>query len=199
MHPNPLFRSDDKEWLAALVDRIGFGMVFLTTPDGPRVAHAPLLRTGSGTLRFHLARGNALARHLDGAKTLVVVNGPDGYISPRWYDDRATVPTWDYVAIEMEGTSRQLAYEELEELLYRSITEHETRLGGDQWSADETTQPLWDKLTTVIVGFELAIEQWRPTLKLSQKKSFPERERIAAQLAATGNQALAAMMREVQQ
>lgn len=198
MHPNPLFRSDDRQWLGALIDRIGFGMVFLTTPEGPRVAHMPLLRSGEATVRFHLARSNALTRHLSGARALVVVNGPDGYVSPRWYDDRATVPTWDYVTLELEGTVRQLAYDELEDLLHRSIEENERRLDGGAWTAGETPQPMWDKLAAAITGFELTIDHWRPTLKLSQKKSAPERERIAARHAANGNARLAAMMREVQ-
>ena len=197
MHPNPLFRSDDRDWLGALVDRVGFGMVFLTTPDGPRVAHMPLLRVAEDRIRFHLARGNALTRHLDGAHALLVVNGPDGYVSPRWYDDRATVPTWDYVALELEGSVRQLAYDELEDLLHRSITTNENRLGDGEWSADETPQPMWDKLADAITGFELTVVHWRPTLKLSQKKSATERKRIAAELEASGNEPLAAMMREV--
>lgn len=197
MHPNPLFRSGDRAWLGALVDRVGFGMVFLTTADGPRVAHMPLLRCGEDRLRFHLSRGNALTRHLEGARALVVVNGPDGYVSPRWYDDRATVPTWDYVALELEGTIRQLTCDELEELLYRSIEENESQLSGEKWTAGETPQPMWDKLAAAITGFELAIEEWRPTLKLSQKKSASERERIASQHAANGKGALAAAMREL--
>ena len=45
MHPNPLFRSDDRQLFETLIEQIGFGMVFLTTPDGPRVAHTPLLST----------------------------------------------------------------------------------------------------------------------------------------------------------
>jgi len=80
MHPNPLFRSEDREVFEALIDQIGFGMVFLTTPDGPRVAHTPLMSTGDGAVQFHLARGNALTRHLDGATALVTVNGPDAYV-----------------------------------------------------------------------------------------------------------------------
>ena len=101
MHPNPLFRTDDRELIESIVAEAGFGMVFLTTPDGPRVAHVPLIASGDGALQFHIARSNALAAHLDGAKALVVVNGPHGYVSPRWYADRASVPTWDYVAIEL--------------------------------------------------------------------------------------------------
>jgi len=78
MHPNSAFRNEDRTLFEALITETGFGMVFLTTPDGPRVAHVPLLLTEAGTLRFHLALGNALTRHLDGAQALAVVNGPDG-------------------------------------------------------------------------------------------------------------------------
>ena len=52
MHPNPLFRSDDRALLEALIDEIGFAMVFMTTPDGPRVAHTPLVSTGTGQVRL---------------------------------------------------------------------------------------------------------------------------------------------------
>ena len=60
MHPNRLFRSEDRALVEALIDQLAFGMVFLTTPDGPRVAHVPLLSDGNGLLRFHLASSNAL-------------------------------------------------------------------------------------------------------------------------------------------
>ena len=93
MHPDPSFRHGDRELLEALIDQIGFGMVFAATPDGPRVAHTALLSTGDGAVQFHLARGNALTRHLAGMDALAVVNGPDGYVSPRWYADPAQVPT----------------------------------------------------------------------------------------------------------
>lgn len=195
MHPNPLFRSEDRALYEALIGEIGFGMVFHTAPDGPRVAHTPLLSTGGGAVQFHLARANALARHLDGATALIVVNGPDSYVSPRWYADRATVPTWDYVALEMEGRVRRMDEDGLEAFLYDLIERHEGRLGGARWSAEETPPEMWRKLIGGIAGFEMEVLAWRPTLKLSQKKSAPERETIATGLDANGAPALAQLMR----
>ena len=195
MHPNRLFRSEDRALFEALIDQIAFGMVFLTTPDGPRVAHVPIVSDGAGKLRFHLARGNALTRHLDGATTLVTINGADGYVSPRWYDNRDTVPTWDYVALEMEGPVRRLEDEALEELLHTIIAKFEGRLGGEQWLASESSEAVWSGLFKAIVGFEMEVAEWRPTLKLSQKRSAAERERIAAGLTASGNAGLADSMR----
>lgn len=194
MHPNPLFRSEDRALLETLIEQVGFGMVFHTTPDGPRVAHVPLLSTGDGAVQFHLARGNALTRHLDGANALVVVNGPDAYVSPRWYDDRATVPTWDYVALEMEGRVRRMDDDGLEALLHAVIAKFEARLGGEPWRADETPEDMWSKLFRGIAGFELEVLAWRPTLKLSQKKAPHERDRIASGLAEHGSPALAELM-----
>ena len=195
MHPNPLFRSDDRALLEALIEEIGFGMVFLTTPDGPRVAHTPLLSTGDGAVQFHLSRANALAKHLDGGEALVVVNGPDAYVSPRWYADRATVPTWDYVALELQGRVRRMDGEGTDALLNALIDRHEGRLGGEAWQAAETPPDLWRKLIGGIIGFEMEVLAWRPTLKLSQKKSADERAAIAAGHEAAGAPALAHLMR----
>lgn len=195
MHPNPLFRHEDRALLETLLDEIGFGMVFLTTPDGPRVAHTPLLSTGDGAVQFHLARGNAMSKWLDGATALVTINGPDGYVSPRWYAERGTVPTWDYVALELEGRVRRMDQDGLDALLYALIERHEARLGGEQWLAKETPPDVWRKLLTGIIGFELEVQAWRPTLKLSQNKSAEDRARIAEGLEQAGSPALAQLVR----
>ena len=197
MHPNPLFRTDDRALMESLIDEIGFGMVFAQTPEGPRVAHTPLLSTGDGAVQFHLARGNALTRHLDGATALVVVNGPDAYVSPRWYANRDTVPTWDYVALELEGRVRRMADEGLEAFLHAAILKHEGRLGGEPWLAEESSEATWSGLFRGIAGFELEVQAWRPTLKLSQKKTPVEREGIAEGLEAAGHAALAHLIRSL--
>lgn len=198
MHPNPLFRSEDRALLETLIDQIGFGMVFLTTPDGPRVAHTPLLSTEDGAVQFHLSRGNAMTRYLDGSTALVTVNGPDHYISPRWYANRDTVPTWDYVALELEGRVRRMADEGLEAFLHTLIAKHEGRTdGGLPWRTEEASDDLWAGLFKGIVGFEMEVQAWRPTLKLSQKKSPEERAAIAAGLEANGGAGLASLMRSL--
>lgn len=197
MHPNPLFRSEDQTGMAALVDTIGFGMIFAQTPIGPRVVHTPLVMAGEDRVRFHISRANALADHLDGKDALAVINGPDGYISPRWYADRDTVPTWDYVALELEGPVRSLGAEELEDFLHTLIARSEARLDGEQWRAEETSEAIWTRLLRGILGFELTVTEWRPTYKLSQKSSEADRARISGGLIAAGNRALAEAMEAV--
>ena len=56
---------------------------------------------------------------------------------------------------------------------------------------------MWQRLFTGIAGFELAVEEYRPTIKLSQDKPAPVRAAIAAGLESAGNRDLAAAMREL--
>ena len=200
MHPNPLFRLDDRALLEALIAEIGFGMVFAQTTDGPRVAHVPLVSTGDGALHFHLARGNALTRHIAGTTALAVLNGPDAYVSPRWYADRGQVPTWNYVALELEGPVRQMDEDGLHGLLEAIGERQEARIAaGEPWRPEEVDPDFWNKLAKGIVGFEMEVRAWRPTFKLSQNKPPEERLRVAAALEANGSPSLAALMRRFAQ
>ena len=196
MHPNAAFRHPDRALCEALIEEIGFGMVFATTPDGPRVAHVPLLSTGDGAIQFHLARGNALTKHLNGATALIVVNGPDGYVSPRWHADPAQVPTWNYVAVELEGRVRRMDSDGLLAHLEAISDRHEERIvDGDFWSMDKLPADKLRGLLAGIVGFEMEIQVWRETLKLSQNKSADERARVADGLESEGSPAIAQLMR----
>lgn len=198
MHPNAAFRSDDRALLETLIEEVGFGMVFAATPDGPRVAHTPLLSSGDGAVQFHLARGNALTRHLDGSTALALVNGPDGYVSARWYDDPAQVPTWNYVSLELEGRVRRMDDEGLLALLEGLSHRHESRIEqGTPWTMDKVPPAQLSGLLKAIVGFELEVQAWRPTLKLSQNKPAEERTRVIAGLEASGSAAIAQLMRNL--
>lgn len=197
MHPNPQFRHPDRALLETLIEQIGFGMVFATTPDGPRVAHVPLVSTRDGALQFHIARGNALTKHLDGMTVLAVINGPDGYVSPRWYSDQGQVPTWNYISLELEGRVRRMDSDGLLGHLESLSAREEARLAGAPWTMDKSPADYLRKLLAGIVGFELEVLAWRETLKLSQNKPADERERVAAALEANGAAALATLMRNL--
>lgn len=199
MHPNSAFRPRQDDLAELLVREIGFAAVFAATPDGPRVAHAPVvLSDDRATLQFHLARGNALTRHLDGATALAVVQGPDAYVSASWYEAADQVPTWNYVAIEMEGVVSKLDDAALIAQLDTLSAAHEERVGANPpWTRDKMNPALFSKMTGAIIGFELRITAWRPTIKLSQNKPADERERVAKGLDATGHGALAQLMRHL--
>ena len=198
MHPAQSFRNPDRALLETMVEEIGFGMVFAQTPDGPRVAHVPLLWTKDGAVQFHLARGNALTKHLNGMTVLAVINGPDGYVSPRWYADPEQVPTWNYVALELEGRVRRLDAAGLLGQITALSDKHEARIAaGQPWTMDKLPEAKSRALQSAIVGFELEVIAWRETIKLSQNKPADERERVAAGLESEGAAGIAALMRSL--
>ena len=203
MHPSSAFRHGARDevgrvLIEALVEEVGFGMVFAQTPDGPRVAHVPLLWTKDGAVQFHLARGNALTKHLDGMTVLAVVNGPDAYISPRWYADPAQVPTWNYIAVEMEGRVRRLDADGLIAQVTALSDQHEARIAaGKAWTMDKLPEDKLRGLLAGIVGFELEVLAWRETIKLSQNKSAEERARVVTGLDGQGSAAIAQLMRDL--
>jgi transcriptional regulator len=199
MHPSPSFRPKDNDVAALLVREIGFAALFLTTPDGPRVAHVPvLLAADNRTLRFHLARGNALTRYLGGATALAVVQGPDAYVSPGDYGDAANVPTWNYVTVEMEGRARQTDRAALITLLDDVSAAHETRIAADPpWTRAKMDPAQFSRMVDAIVGFEIDVTGWRTTLKLSQNKPAEMAARVQSAIAARGHGALAQLMQHL--
>ncbi len=198
MHPNAAFRWEDRDSMRAFAAEIGFGMLFLTTPDGPRVAHLPFVFLDDDRLAFHLARGNAMTRHLDGAEALFVVNGPDGYISPDWYGIDDQVPTWNYIALELQGPVRKMDEAALIAQVDALSTNQERRLGPEpEWTRDKMADGHFDKMLRGIVGFEMEVTAWRSTLKLGQNKTEAVRLAAADGAEAAGNRAIAHLMRNL--
>ncbi len=193
MHPNAAFRCDDDP--LAFVAAQGFAHIFGQTPAGPRVAHAPLLVTPAGTLMFHLARSNDLARHLDGLTALASVGGPGHYVSPNWYEEPAgNVPTWNYQAVEIEGRVRVLDTEALEALLHFAAATFEPRVGED-WTMHKMPRPKAEAMMRAITGFELVPTAIRTTLKASQNRSAADVAGVLAALDRLGETRGAAAIR----
>jgi len=196
MHPNTAFRWEDRDAMRALVAELGFGALFCATPDGPRVAQVPVVWLDDATLGLHLARGNGIVRHLDGATALFVAQGPDGYVSPDWYGlDNNQVPTWNYVAVELEGTMRRMEHDALVAQVDQLTAQQESRLDKAPWTRAKMDPATFDKMTSAIIGFRLEIAAWRGTLKLGQNK--PEAARLSAAdgVEASGRRGIAHWMR----
>jgi transcriptional regulator len=198
MHPNPQFRWEDRDALRAFAKEIGFGTVFAATPDGPRVAHVPFVFTSDDTIAFHIARGNGIARHLHGLEALFVVNGPDAYISPDWYGIDDQVPTWNYLALEMQGPVAKIDDAALTAQADALSAQHEALLAPKPaWTRDKMAPGLFDKMRGAITGYEMRITAWRGTAKLSQNKGADVRARTADALDAQGKRAMALLMRDL--
>jgi len=110
-------------------------------------------------------------------------------ISARWYSDPDQVPTWNYIVLEMEGPVRRIDRAELLALLEDVSAHHEARVAdGTPWTMDKMARIKRDRMMDMIAGFELTVQAWRPTFKLSQNKPPEERARLIEGLKAEGAQ-----------
>lgn len=197
MHPNAAFRWEDRDAMREFVRAAGFGALFAATPDGPRVAHVPVVFLGDETLGLHVARGNGIARHLDGAPALFTVQGPDAYVSPEWYGlGPDEVPTWNYVAVELEGRAVRMDRDALIAQIDALGHEQESRLAPKaEWTRAKVDSKRIDAMLNAIIGFRLEITAWRGTRKLGQNKPDDARLAAADALEGQGRRAIAHWMR----
>ncbi len=199
MHPNRSFAWDDEAAMLDLVRAIGFMRLFAQTPKGPRVAHVPVLVGPGRKLRFHLANGNALTGHVDGATALALIEGPNAYLSANWYADvRGAVPSWNYIAVEIEGIVAKLDRAALTEIV-DDLSAHLEPKVGENWTRAKMDPARFEALLSGIKGFELDISTMRGTRKLSQNKPDDEAARVMDGMERTGQMPMAAAMRAIRE
>ena len=205
MHPNPAYRKAPEVRAMEFATERGFGALTVAGPEGILAAHIPFI-VEKGVMAAHMVRSNPLARHLGGgpAAALMIVSGPDGYISPDWYGEPDRVPTWNYVAVHIRGQLRLIDEALLRAHLDRLAANFEARLAPKApWKADKMTPDVLARLLRQIVPVEMTIESVDSTFKLNQNGAASARLGAAAALATSGTPgletaALVALMRGVE-
>lgn len=166
--------------------------MFATLVTGLVASHLPFVLEGE-TLYAHMARANPQSALLSG-DALVIFLGPHAYISPSWYEDRATAPTWNYVAVHCYGRPRVHDRDETRRNIERLIAVVEADR-PNPWSMSELAEEEIEALLRNVVSFEIPVERMEGKFKLSQGDT-PERHRAAiAELERAGSHALANAMR----
>lgn len=191
------FRVDDPEVLARFIEDYAFGTLVSSGPRGLHVSHLPFLsdRVGPGLrLLGHVARNNEQWRELERAhQVLAIFNGPHAYVSPGWYANHPSVPTWNYAVVHASGKARLLDEAELHDVVLRLSQRYEA--GREKpWRMAELPAAYVDSMLKMIVGFEVEIERLEGKFKLSQNRPA-EVDRVIAALDASGEGGVADLMR----
>lgn len=202
MHPNPIFRGEARARCEAFARDRGFGVLAVASNGAPLISHVPFLLSEDGTLaELHLMRSNPIVRALKApVPARIAVSGPDGYVSPDWYEAPDQVPTWNYVAVHLAGELELRPQEELLNLLDRLSAHFEARLlPKTPWVSAKMTPEVLERMMRIIVPCRMRIEDVQGTWKLNQNKPDDVRLAAARQIEAGGVGAelgaLAALMR----
>src|SRR3954471_19889824 len=143
-----------------------------------------------GALLGHVARNNDQWRREAVGEALVIVRGPDAYVSPGWYASKAehgrVVPTWNYVTAHVYG--ELVVHDDptwVEALVRRLTAKHEASL-PHPWNVDDAPAAFVAGQLRAIVGVELRITRIEAKAKLSQNRPGADVDGVVAGLAARG-------------
>ncbi len=205
------FRPADED-VAELLAQIGAADLITATADGILATLLPLIHEAPGAsdaagehgrLLGHVARNNRQWKTPPIGEAMVIVRGPDAYISPAWYATKRehgrVVPTWNYITAHVHG--RLVVHDDpgwVERNVRALSTRHEASR-AEPWSVDDAPLPYIEGQLKAIVGIEVVISRIEAKFKLSQNRSIEDVDGAIAGLEAetdTGRDMAQAMRRE---
>jgi transcriptional regulator len=173
MYVAKINEAKDKASIIDYVQKNGFATL-VTQLNGRCVAsHIPLYiieKEEEIYLYGHLARANEQKFNIvNGDECLAIFMATHAYISSSWYD-HVNVPTWNYVAVHMYGTPREIKGQELVDSINQLVDFYEQGR-KDRFHVDQMTDKSREAHYNGLVAFEIKIRKIEAAEKLSQNRS----------------------------
>lgn len=193
---------DDVEAVRALVREHPWATVVSHVPGRGLVSsHYPMLLDEDEdgiVLLSHVGRPDERLHELGQHEAMVIVSGPQGYVSPSWYDTTPAVPTWNFAVAHLYGVPELLSDEENLRVLDRLVA-HFERVLPEPYLMNGTiaNSEYAARIVHGTVGFRMRVTRFEAKEKMSQDKPAEVVERVIAALGEPGpyrNPALAARM-----
>jgi len=152
-----------------------------------------------GALLGHVARNNAQWKTPPIGEAMVIVRGPDAYISPGWYATKRehgrVVPTWNYVTVHAYGSLVIHDDPRWLEANVRRLTETHEANREEPWAVDDAPRPYIEGQLKAIVGVEVILDRAVGKWKLSQNRSAEDQAGVIEGLEALDEAGVSGAMR----
>lgn len=199
----PAHFAANPDQVRALLARPGAADLITPTTDGLQATFLPLLLDPDagehGSLLGHLARNNPHWQAEPTGASMVILRGPDSYVSPAWYAAKAehgrVVPTWNYLTVHVHG--ELIVHDDVAWLdgLVRRLSDHHEAGREQPWSVDDAPAKFVQGQLRAIVGIEVRITRIEAKAKYGQNRSEADRAGVVAGLRAEGDLAGAEAVR----
>jgi len=198
------FRPTDAE-VRELLSNLDAAELITVTGDGLLATFLPLIHEpagasaeagANGRLMGHVARNNRQWKTPPTGEALVIVRGPEAYVSPSWYATKTehgrVVPTWNYITAHVHG--RFVVHDDLAwvERNVRALVERHEARRAQPWRVDDAPPEYVAGQLRAIVGVEVVISRIEAKVKLSQNRSKADVEGAVAGLRGEGDRRSAA-------
>ena len=194
MYSPPYNRVEDRGELVDFMRANSFALLVTATGGAPMASHLPVT-VGEGeqglVIHSHMAKPNPQWQEFFDDEVLVVFSGPHAYVSPRWYEAKERVPTWNYAAVHAYGKVRVTSDKAAKHAAQRALV-----AGLDpQWlpAFDALRAEYIEQMLEGIVTFDIAVTRLETRWKLSQNRGRREQELIVAELEKSADPALVAL------
>ncbi len=186
-----VYAQDDVAAVRALVRENPWATIVTHVPGRGLVAsHYPVLLEEDAegiSIVSHVGRPDERLHELGAHESMVVVYGPQGYVSPSWYGISPAVPTWNFAVAHLYGTAEILSDDENLRVLERLVSHFESAL-PEPYLMNRTLENA-DYAARIVhgtVGFRLRAERFEAKEKMSQDKPDEVVERIIEALRRPG-------------
>ncbi len=197
MRHNPSYDVRDERVVRRLIEENPWATIVSQGEQGPVASHYPVLvEQGQEKLTVvtHVGRPDEELHRFGEGEVLLIIAGPQGYISPSWYAPGATpVPTWNFAVAHCYGVPVILDAEENLSVLTRLVDHFERHV--EEPLALE--QELGARIARGTVGLRLAIDRFTCKVKMNQEEDPVSRAQVLEALRGDGpyaNPSLAAEM-----
>ena len=197
MRHNPAYAVDDESVVRRLIEENPWATIVSQGREGPVASHYPVLLEDEHealTVVTHVGRPDEQLHRFGDGEILLIIAGPQGYISPSWYAPGATpVPTWNFAVAHCYGVPVILEADENLRVLTRLVDHFERRIERPL----ALDQEIGARIAQGTVGLRLEIERFICKVKMNQEEDPVSREQVLKALEGDGpyaNPALAAEM-----
>ena len=190
-------RVEDRAEILAFMRENNFPVLITGLGGTLHASHLPSMIHEEGdhvVIDMHMAHANQQWQEFFDEEVLVIFTGAHGYVSPRWYEEKERVPTWNYAAIHAYGIPQMVKDEAAKLASQRRLVEYM----DPQWlpKFDALGPKYVSGMLNGIVNFRIPVTRLETRWKLSQNRGRREMELIIEALEKGGEPALAALMRK---
>ena len=187
----PFNRTDDEDELRDFVAEIRVGwLVTSRAGAAPAASFLPVVWKAD-TVVAHFAKANPHWRQIeDDTPALLIVTGPDAYVSPNWYAAKSehgkVVPTWNYSAVHLTGTAQVHQEPDWLRTAVTDLTQQHESPRDTPWHVRDAPETYIEGQLRGIVGVELTVTGVEGKAKLSQNRSTADQQGVIEGLRADG-------------
>jgi transcriptional regulator len=190
MYIPDIYVNENRNEILRFIEENSFAILVNQSNGKINATHIPLFIEESNpnqlVLSGHISKLNPQSENFaENGNVLAIFSGAHSYISSSWYDHEE-VPTWNYMAVHVEGKIEILNEEQtllhLENLVNKYEKNSENPISTKSLSKETMSQ------ANGILAFNIIVENIDAVKKLSQNKSENNKKSIISHLEKSGDE-----------